>query len=49
MSRAPSPEQRRLAAERVKAAELAASQVHEHVTKWLQRRAKKYPKPPRKS
>jgi hypothetical protein len=49
MPRTPSPEQQRLTAERVKAAELAASQVHEHVTKWLQRRAKKSPKAPRKT
>jgi hypothetical protein len=48
MPRTSSTEQRRLAAERVKAAELAASQVHEHVTKWLQRQAKKNTKPPRK-
>jgi len=48
MPRISSTEQRRLAAERIKTAELAASQVHEHVTKWLQRRAKKNTKPPRK-
>ena len=49
MPRTSSTEQRRLAAERIKAAELAASQVHEHVVKWLQRRAKKSAKPPRKA
>ena len=48
MPRTSATEQRRLAAERVKTAELAASQVHEHVVKGLQRRAKKSAKPPRK-
>jgi hypothetical protein len=49
MPRIQPTQQQRLAAERVKAAEAAASQVHEHVTKWMQRRAKKPAKPTRKS
>jgi hypothetical protein len=49
MPRIQPTQQQRLAAERVKAAEAAASHVHEHVLKWMQQRAKKNIKPPRKS
>lgn len=49
MPRIQPTQQQRAAAERVKAAEAAASQVHEHVLKWMQRRAKKRSERPAKS